>query len=81
MRKLFFILSLALITSTFTIAQEANPEAQRRGWNVPRAERERNGFGRPEFRFKAKMRERQEVCECDCHKSKKNKRFKKHKRQ
>ena len=45
MKKLSLILAGILAVGTFAFAQEANPEAQRRGWTVPRMERERYGFG------------------------------------
>lgn len=39
---LFFTTILTLSV----LGQEANPEAQRRGWNVPRSEREHYGFAK-----------------------------------
>ncbi|TRO54805.1 hypothetical protein E2P64_08355 [Candidatus Bathyarchaeota archaeon] len=45
MKLLPIILTVLLVGGTAAFAQEANPEAQRRGWNVPRSEREQYGFG------------------------------------
>lgn len=41
-----------------SIAQESNVESQRRGWNVPRGEREYYGFGRRGVEFRAEKGER-----------------------
>lgn len=45
MRMLGLMLAGLMTFGTLAVAQEANPESQRRGWNVPRSERERYGFG------------------------------------
>lgn len=66
MKKLLSILFIVLSTSLLT-AQEVNPEAQRRGWNVPRSEREHYGFGRDGGGMKFRVDRRAEKCDCDCH--------------
>ena len=45
MRMLGLMLAGLMTFGTLAVAQEANPESQRRGWNVPRSERENYGFG------------------------------------
>lgn len=52
MRILRFILAGFLTMGVLVFAQESNPEAQRRGWNVPRSEREHYGFAQETFRVK-----------------------------
>ena len=50
MKTLIMVLSVMLTVTTFSLAQEANEESQRRGWNVPRAEREKYGFAREQVK-------------------------------
>jgi hypothetical protein len=57
MKKTILVLAVMIGICVVSFAQESNVESQRRGWNVPRGEREHYGFGRDRMQVQVEGKE------------------------